>query len=160
MLYAGLWISGAIHVTFEESLKLERYKFVTGRQGYFTDLAKETFSSFARTFAAVVAGAVTLISLRKQLELDSTVVIALLDAIAVLLTLAAGISIAQIVFCLNRWYGFRRAECEINSSVPIPEPWAWLFEGMYCLAILAAILVAWWGINHFEVVLEAVAQKK
>lgn len=147
-------------MTFEESLRLERYKFVTGRQGYFTDLAKETFSSFARTFAAFVAGAVTLISLRKQLELDPSVVVALLDAIAVLLTLAAAISIAQIAFCLKRWYGFRGAECEINPAVSKPEHWAWLFEGMYCLAILAAIAVAWWGINHFEVVLEAVAQKK
>jgi hypothetical protein len=147
-------------MTFDENLKLERYKFVTGRQGYFTDLAKETFGSFARTFAAFVAGAVTLISLRKQLELHPTVVVALLDAIAVLLTLAAVISVGQIAFCLKRWYGFRKAECEINLEVPKPEPWAWLFEGMYCVAILAAIAVAWWGVSHFEGVLEAVAQKQ
>jgi hypothetical protein len=147
-------------MTFEENLKLERYKFVTGRLGYFTDLAKETFSSFARTFAAFVAGAVTLISLRKQLELDPTVVVALLDAIAVLLTLAAVISIAQIGFCLKRWYGFRAAECEINPDIPRAERWAWLFEGMYCVAIVAAIVVAWWGISHFEAVLQGVAAKK
>lgn len=27
----------------KEDLKLERYKFVISRQGYFTDLAKQTF---------------------------------------------------------------------------------------------------------------------
>lgn len=147
-------------MTFEESLKLERYKFVTGRLGYFTDLAKETFTSFARTFVAFVAGAVTLISLRKQLGLDPMVVIALLDTIAVLLTFIAVISIGQIGFCLKRWYGFRAAECAINPEVPRAERWAWLFEGMYCLAMVAAIVVVWWGINHFEAVLLAVATKE
>lgn len=147
-------------MTFDESLKLERYKFVTGRLGYFTDLAKETFTSFTRTFAVFIAGAFTLISTRRQLDLDPTVVIAVLDAIAVLLTLAAMISVAQIVFCLKRWYGFRAIERVINPDVSRPERWAWLFEGMYCLAIVAAIVVAWWGTNHFEVVLQAVPMRK
>lgn len=141
-------------MTFDESLKLERYKFVTGRLGYFTDLAKETFSSFTRTFAAFVAGAFALISTRVQLNLDPTVAIALLKGIAILLTLAGGISVAQICFCLKRWYGFREVECEINPAVPAAEPWAFLFEGMYCFAILAAIAVAWWGTIHFEAVLQ------
>jgi len=146
-------------MSLKENLKIERYKFVVDRQGYFTDLAKQTFNLYARTFAAFSAGAVTLISLRNQLSLKATVVISLLDAIALLLTLAAIISIIQICFCLKRWYGFRKAECEINPDAPKPESWAWLFEGMYCIAIIASIVVAWWGVNHFEALLLALADK-
>lgn len=145
-------------MSFKDNLKLERYRLVTERQAYFTNLAKETFNSYARTFAAFVAGAVTLISLRNQLQLQPTVIIALLDAIAVLLSLAAVISIFQIFFCLKRWYGFRNAECEINPAAPKPESWAWLFEGMYCVAIIASVFVSWWGANHFEAVLMAIPQ--
>ena len=133
-------------MSIKEDLRLERYKFVINRQGYFTDLAKQTFNSYTRIFFAFVAGAVTLISLRNRLHLDDSVVIALLDAIALLLSLTAAISIFQISFCLKRWYGFRAAECSINPEVPIPEGWAWLFEGMYCVAIIASVLVAWCGV--------------
>ncbi len=73
--------------------------------------------------------------------------------IAILLTFAAVISIAQIIFCLLRWYGFRYAECEINPKSPKPEPWAWLFEGMYAFGILVSIGVAWWGVDYIAVVL-------
>lgn len=137
-------------MTLEENLKLERYKLVTERQTYFTDLAKETFNSYTKIFTGFVAGSVALISLQKQLAIDQTVVIALVHAIAVLLTLAAALSIAQIVFCLKRWYGFRNAECEINPHVQKPEAWAWLFEGMYCSGIAASVGVAWWGEYHFR----------
>jgi len=58
-------------MTLEEGLRLERYKFVTERQKYFTDLAKETFNSYTTMFAAFAAGAVTFVSLTKQLALAS-----------------------------------------------------------------------------------------
>ena len=141
-------------MTFEESLILERYKLVTERQKYFTDFARDTFNSYTTIFAAFAAGAVTLVSLKKQLEIDAPVVTALLQTIAVLLTLAAALSIAQIEFCLKRWYGFRNAECEINPQVPKPETWAGVFEGMYGLGIAASVGVAWWGVKYFQAILD------
>lgn len=78
---------------------------------------------------------------------------ALLQAIAVLLSLAAVLSIGQILFCLRRWYGFRHAECEINPEAPRPESWAWLFEGMYCVGMGVSVIFAWWGVRHFEAIL-------
>ena len=104
-------------------------------------------------FAAFAAGAVALVSLKKQLGIEPSVVNALLQAIAVLLTLAAVLSIGQISFCLRRWYGFRYAECEINPDAPRPENWAWLFEGMYCLGMVVSVIFAWWGVRHFEAIL-------
>ena len=140
-------------MSLEEDLKVERYKLVTERQKYFTDLAKDTFTSYSKMFAAFAAGAVALVSLKKQLGMEPSVVNALLEAIAVLLTLAAVLSICQIVFCLLRWYGFRDAECEINPEAPRPEYWAWLFEGMYCFGIGVSVVFAWWGVRHFGVIL-------
>jgi hypothetical protein len=137
----------------EENLKIERYKLVTERQKYFTDLAKDTFTSYSKMFAAFAAGAVALVSLKKQLGIEPSVVNALLQAIAVLLTLAAVLSIGQILFCLRRWYGFRHAECEINPEAPRPESWAWLFEGMYCVGMGVSVIFAWWGVRHFEAIL-------
>ncbi|MCW5596607.1 MAG: hypothetical protein KIT42_12110 [Rhodocyclaceae bacterium] len=140
-------------MSLEDDLKVERYKLVTERQKYFTDLAKDTFTSYSKMFAAFSAGAVALVSLKKQLGIEPSVVNALLQAIAVLLTLAAVLSIGQILFCLRRWYGFRHAECEINSDAPRPENWAWLFEGMYCVGMGVSVIFAWWGVHHFEAIL-------
>jgi len=140
-------------MTFKESLKLERYKLVTERQKYFTDLARDSFKSYTRTFAGFAAGALMLVSLKKQLSLDAADVTALLQAIAVVLTLAAIISIAQTIFCLVRWYGFRKAECDINPECPKPEWWACLFEVMYCLGILVSVCIAWLGVCYFKSIL-------
>lgn len=140
-------------MTFEESLTLERYKLVTERQKYFTDLAKDTFNSYTTIFAAFAGGAVALVSSKKQLGIEPAVVAALLQMIAVLLTLTAVFTVIQIVFCLKRWYGFRKAECMINPKVPKPENWAWLFEGMYCFGIVLSSAFAWWGFHYLDAIL-------
>jgi hypothetical protein len=140
-------------MTFDESLKLERYKLVTERQKYFTNLAKETFNYYTRTFALFAAGAVALVSLKRQLNIEADVIANLVHMIAILLTLIAVGSIVQVVFCLKRWYGFRDAECEINSVCPKPESWACLFEGMYGLGIGVSIIVIWWGVHYITFIL-------
>ena len=146
-------------MTLQESLRLERYKLVTERQKYFTELAKETFNSYARTFVAFTAGAVTLISLKTQLRLAPDVVLGLLQAIAALLSLVAVISIGQIVFCLVRWYGFRNAECQINPECPKPEWWAWIFEGLYSVGIAVSVGITWWGVAHFRRIFEQLSNR-
>jgi hypothetical protein len=140
-------------VSLKDDLKLERYKLVTDRQKYFTELARDTFNSYVRIFVTFAGGAVALIYFKKQLEVDPKVIVALLQAIAYLLTLVAVISVGQIFFCLVRWYGLRETECQINPDCPKPEWWAWIFEGLYALAISGSIYVAWLGFDHFETIL-------
>ena len=136
-----------------ESLTLERYKVVTERQKYFTELAKDAFNFYTRIYAAFAAGALALVSVKKELSLGPDVITNLHKGIAVLLTFAAFMAVVQIAFCLHRWYGFRKAECEINPGAPEPECWAGLFEAMYCLGIGASVCVAWWGVEYLGAVM-------
>jgi hypothetical protein len=155
MIYEGRRksTSGGPNMTLEESLKLERYKLVTERQKYFTDLAKGTFNYYARTFASFAVGAIALVSLKRKLSIEAEVIAGIIQMIAILLTLIAIGSIVQVAFCLKRWYGFRDAECEINPLCPRPESWAILFEGMYGLGIGASIIVIWWGVRYITFIL-------
>ncbi|QDF97641.1 hypothetical protein CJ010_14395 [Azoarcus sp. DD4] len=130
---------------FRESMIHERYKLVTSRQLYLVDLTKDTFASYARTLAAFVAGTITLVSAAEKLSLSQAVVLDLILAIAVFLSFAASISVAQILFCIKRWYEYRAAECKINPDAPRAEWWACLFEAMYAAAILGSIGLVWWG---------------
>jgi hypothetical protein len=141
-------------VSLKDDLKLERYKLVTDRQKYFTELAKDTFNSYVRVFVTFAGGAVALIYFE-----NPQVIIALLKVIALLLSLVAVISVGQIFFCLVRWYGLRSTECEINPDCPKPEWWAWIYEGLYMLAIGGSIFLAWTGFEHFKsIVLRGVGQ--
>ncbi|MBN8443678.1 MAG: hypothetical protein J0M28_18545 [Thauera sp.] len=130
---------------FRESMIYERYKVVTSRQLYLVDLTKDTFASYARTLAAFVAGSITLVSVAEKLELSPAVALDLVRAIVVFLSFAALLSVAQIVFCMKRWFEYRKAECEINPDAPAPEWWACLFEAMYALAIFGSVGLIWWG---------------
>lgn len=127
----------------KDSLRLERYKLVTERQRYFTELARDSFASYIRLLAGLTAGGITLVSTRSKLELMPQVVVQLVDAIVYLVTFLGCVAIVQILFCLARWRGFRRAESEINPDTPPPDWWWWLFETMYACAIAFSIYLAW-----------------
>ncbi len=144
----------------KQELELERYRLVTSRQAYFTDLAKETFSNYIKIFISLSSGAIALISLSKSLVIEVTLLSKLLFAISTLLSIVGIISICQIIFCLVRWYGFHNAERQINPDCPKAEWWAWLFEGMYVLAIIFSIMVLWFGIGHFNEILHSMQQIK
>jgi len=137
-------------VSLADELKLERYKLITGLQRYFTELAKDAFQSYVRIFVTFAGGAVGLVYFQAQLEVNPTIIVALLRAIAYLLTLVAIVIIGQITFCLVRWYGLRRTESEMNPDCPEPEWWAWIFEGLYVVVIGASIFVVWYGFEYFE----------
>jgi hypothetical protein len=126
-----------------ESLKLERYKLVTERQKYFTELARDAFASYVRFLTGLTAGAITLVSTRNKLELRPPVVLFLVDAILYLVWFLAVVTSGQIVFCLVRWYGFRKAEARINPDSPPPDWWWWVFETLYVIVIVFSAIVAW-----------------
>lgn len=127
----------------EEELKIERYKLVTDRQKYFTELSRNAFASYIKIFTGLIAGAITIISAKAKLGLEPKLLIPIIDGLVYLVSFLGLLTILQIIFCLARWKGYRRAECKINPDSPKVKSWWWLFEGLYCLAILISIIAAW-----------------
>jgi hypothetical protein len=146
-------------MTLEEQLKLERYKLVTDRQKYFTELARSSFASYIKVFTYLCAGAITLISVRSSLQIDAKLLLQLIKGIAILVTFLGVVSSGQIVFCLVRWYGFHRAEAEINKECPKAERWAWIFEGLYIVAIVISIFAAWFGSSILGLIIQTLNPK-
>ena len=141
-------------MTMEENLKLERYKMVTERQKYFTDLDRDSFASYIKVFTYLCAGAITLVSTRLSLQIDAKLLIQLIKGITILVTFLGIVAVGQITFCLIRWYGFRRTETEINKECPKAEWWAWFFEGLYMFFITVSILMAWFGSSKFSLIIQ------
>jgi len=130
-------------VELQDYLKVERYKLVTDRQKYFTELARDSFASYIRFLAGLTAGVVTLISTKGLLDLRAQVVLQLVSVIVYLVTFLGCVTIGQILFCLTRWYGFRRAESKINPDTPPPGYTWWLYETLYACAVAFSLIVVW-----------------
>jgi hypothetical protein len=128
----------------QDSLKLERYKLVTDRQRYFTELARDAFASYVKFLTGLSAGAIALVSTRNRFDLRMDVVLYLIKGILYLVTFLGIVASGQIMFCLARWYGFRTAESKINPDSPEPDWWWWIFETLYIVAILFSVAVAWY----------------
>lgn len=127
----------------QDALKIERYKFVTDRLKYFTDLARDAFASYVRFLTALVVGGIALMSGRTKLELAPDLVLYLMHGIAYLITFLGLVAIGQILFCLRKWSGFRRAEHAINPDSPKPSRWSWLYEFGFVLAIVVTVWATW-----------------
>lgn len=130
-------------MSVEDDLKLERFKLVTDRQKYFTELARGTFASYVKVFTALAVAGIMLISARSKLDLRPDMVPRLVYAVAGLVTFLGIVSIGQIVFCLVRWKGYRKAEQEINPDSPRMKRWWWVFEGLYCVTIAISTVAVW-----------------
>lgn len=130
-------------VSLEDDLKLERYKLVTDRQKYFTELARSAFASYIKVFIGLAAGGITLISASLKLELKPELLQPLVNVISCLVIFLGFVTIGQIIFCLIRWRGYRKAETEINPDSPPIKGWYWVFEGLYCVAIAISIVAIW-----------------
>ena len=122
----------------DDSLRLERYKFVTDRQRWFTELAREAFSSYAKFFAALVGAGIALVSSRQNLGLQTQTLLYLIHSVLFLAGFLAGAASIQIAFCLWRWHGFRRAERKVNPGSPAIDKWWWIFEVLYIVVIWGA----------------------
>ena len=130
-------------MNLEDNLKLERYKLVTDRQKYFTELTRETFASYMKIFTALAVAGITLVSAKSQLNIPPKLLFPLLYGIVLLITFLGAAAIGQIIFCLNRWKGYRDAEGKINPNSPEIKSWWWVFEGLYCLAIGISLIAVW-----------------
>ncbi len=136
-------------MSLEDDLKLERYKLVTDRQKYFTELARATFDTYTKIFVSLSAGGIALVSAKSSLGVDSELLPRLVKGIAALVTFMGLASTGQIVFCVVRWYGFRREEHDLYPRAGDPKGWAWVFEGLYMVVIVASIIVVWWAASTF-----------
>jgi len=130
-------------MTIEEYLRLERYKLVTGRQKYFTELARSSFGSYVKVLTGLAMASVTLVSTRQQLGIETPILTKLIYGVASLTTFWGVIAIIQIIFCLERWKGYRRAERSINSQSPPIKKWWWIFESLYCVFIALSVVAVW-----------------
>ncbi|MHC5054286.1 MAG: cytochrome b family protein [Planctomycetota bacterium] len=124
-------------------LKLERYKLVTDRQKYFTELARSAFATYLKVFTGLAGATIALISAKSKLDITQQLLRSLVDSVALLVSFLGVVSIGQIIFCLVRWHGFRRAEIKVNSDSPPLKSWFWVFEGLYCLAIAISVGAVW-----------------
>jgi len=125
--------------TSEAGLKIERYKSVIDRQKYFTDLARDSFKSYLQIYTALITGGITLVYAKPNLDIEQDLLGSLSTALVFLIAFLGVVSIGQIIFCLVRWKGFRDTEVDIIPNPPI-KPWWWVFEGLYCLAIIISII--------------------
>lgn len=133
-------------LTFEETLKIERYKLVTSRQAWVVDVARSVFTGYVTIFAGFIAGAVSLATATNAVaRLGPELVSKALLLVAVFITCVAIASTIQISFCLWRWYEFRDAECKIYEAAPKPESWAFAFELGFIAMMGASIALVWFG---------------
>ena len=146
-------------MSMEDNLRLERYKLVTDRQKYFTELARGTFASYMRAFTVLASGGIALVSTKSKLELQPRLLLPLLDGIVYLIAFLGVAAIGQIIFCLVRWHGFRRAERKINPDSPEIRQWWWVFEGLYCTAIAASTVAVWVLSRRLSVIIEEMARQ-
>jgi hypothetical protein len=132
-------------MNLNDSIKLERYKLITDRQKYFTELARDAFGSYLKVFVGLAAGLITLVSAKSQLKLDHDILIDLIQCIKYLITFMGAAITGQIIFCLFRWYGYHGEERQFYSSRANARKknLYWLFEAFYVLMIIISLAVLW-----------------
>lgn len=145
-------------MSFDDDLKLERYKLVTDRQKYFTELSRDAFASYMKIFTALAVAGITLVSAKSQLSIHPKLLFPLINGILWLITFLGVSAIGQIIFCLYRWNGYRRAEQDINADSPEIKFWWWIFEGLYCLAIMISIIAVWCISSNISSIIKELAK--
>lgn len=144
----------------KDNLKIERYKLVTDRQKYFTELARNTFDFYIKLFISLVAGAIALTSAKSILDIDPQLLRRFIGIILFLISFGGLVSIIQISFCLWRWYGFRRTEISINPDSPPIKKGAWYFEGLYILTIFVSLIVMWFCAVQLDVLVQKIKKQQ
>lgn len=143
-------------MSLEDSLILERYRLVTDRQKYFTELARAAFATYIKIFTALGTVAIALVSVQSKLAVDHQLLIPLIDSLASLVSFLGLVTIGQIVFCLARWKGFREAERAINPASPRILWWWWMFETLYVVAVAVSISIGWLFSSCVSDILESI----
>jgi uncharacterized membrane protein YidH (DUF202 family) len=137
---------------YQEELNIERYKVITDRQKYFTDLTKDTFNIYMRTFVYIITGIVALVSFMDKFSIPENVMTQLIKVLISLLTIIAVSSCVQILFCLIRWYSLKNQEKQINTAAKV-EWWAWIYEGMYMAVIVVSVFFMYAAKNEIRTVI-------
>ena len=144
---------------FDDELKLERFKILTDRQKYFTELSRDTYNLYLKTFIYIVTAGVALVSLQEKFNIPVGILTRLLNILILLLIIVGISAIIQIVFCLVRWYKLKADESKINSNAVV-EWWAWIYEGLYVVTILASILIILLNRNYISEIANIITSTK
>lgn len=147
-------------MSFDDDIQLARFKLVTDRQRYFTDLAVSTWDRYLKLYTGIIAGAITLISARSTLGITTRVLLPVLAYVKWLLLFLGLVTIVQITVCLVRWYGFRKAEKEINRDSPEIKRWWWVFEALFVFGVVVSLIIVWAMTPHVELALQIVSSSE
>ncbi len=128
---------------YKNQLKLERYRTISSRTRYFTDVAKDTFFLYVKVFVGLMAGLIAILTAKVPLDLRPDTIIQLAEGIfSILLFVGVGF-VFQIIFCLVRWYQHRFWENELFDDIPKPVWWAFIFEAIYIGLIIVSLCMAY-----------------
>jgi hypothetical protein len=112
---------------------IERYAFVTSQLEYFNEKIIEVFSLYIKLLTAIVGGLIWL-----QTQPNFETIWARAKSLAVLIVaVIASASIVLILFNVDSWFGFRRAEAKLNRKAPTPRRWLSIRQELAMIAVIA-----------------------
>jgi hypothetical protein len=127
-------------MTYSDELKIERYKIIKDRQKYFTELAKNAYDLYLKTFIYIVTGAMALLSFKEKINVQGKVLEKVMKILILLIYVVGFAAIFQILFCLVRWYALKSEEKEFVHTFK-KEWWAFIYEGIYVTIILTSMAI-------------------
>ncbi len=100
------------------SLESEKYQFITSMQKYHDEKIGQAFRMYVTLSSSIVAGSLWLLSQDTGRDLFGQI-----KFLAIVLIVIACIASSTLIwFNLDGWYGFRLAECKMDSESPTPKP--------------------------------------
>ena len=105
---------------------------------------------------SLITAIVAIISLKKQFNIDTDILLSLIQVISILLYVIGISSIIQIFFCLWRWYQFRKKENLLVGNKHSFEYLASLFEGLYIITILVSLFFIKYGNIRYNEILKQI----
>lgn len=118
----------------EEELQKEHFSHICAQTNYFNDKLTEAFTFFVQTYTVIVGGCIWL-AIQKDLKpISREAEIWLSNGLVILLTI---VTLARVIGNLTAWWGARKMQHKILSSVPLPHRF-----GSTWLEIILAISVA------------------
>ncbi|QQO20104.1 hypothetical protein JJB98_09355 [Bradyrhizobium diazoefficiens] len=116
---------------------LEHYKRVCSMLDAFMKRMEDTFRFFVQVSTAVIGGFIWL-----KMQPDSAKVAYLLEIARYIIPALGVATIAEMVNCLFRWYGYRKAEHRLNPRAPAPSIWMMGHVELIRILVTATVAVA------------------
>ncbi|MGH7582606.1 MAG: hypothetical protein ACREL5_05220 [Gemmatimonadales bacterium] len=122
---------------------VERYRHLLALRAHHAGTARRALTVYAVVAAVVTGGAVTLVSARESLGLDTAVMPAMLAILAWLLVFVAAVAVLQILVARVRWHRTGRIAAAIDPDAPAASRVWWLPDLVFVLLIAGSAAVGW-----------------